>query len=256
MVATRVCAGIVGFADLTLGDAVRPVLERQIMAAGGLASQGGRFCGIRQILCWDQDQSLLNPAYPTSENMTDDPAFRAGFCAPRKARTKFRGVGLLHPIAGNCPACAGVSRDGDGDQSLRRRSTGAWLPGPPRRLRRVGNRHYGTLRVRKRQRSSSAAWACTFPALASSRCSGHRARKTLSKVFAALDAALPGKIRAAALHVGQQFPGGQGQLLFPHRPQCRETADRRGQQGRKARHILAHGLSGTTGSRHLVQPVE
>jgi hypothetical protein len=31
----RVCAGIVGFADLRLGEAVRPVLEAHIAAAGG-----------------------------------------------------------------------------------------------------------------------------------------------------------------------------------------------------------------------------
>ena len=77
--ATRVCAGIVGFADLTLGDAVRPVLERLIMAGGGLSSEGGRFCGIRQTLCWDPDSALLNSAYPTAPDMTDSAAFRAGF---------------------------------------------------------------------------------------------------------------------------------------------------------------------------------
>ena len=75
----RVCAGIVGFADLTLGDAVRPVLERQIMAGGGLVSDGGRFCGIRQIVSWDADAGLMNPVYPSTEDMTALPAFRAGF---------------------------------------------------------------------------------------------------------------------------------------------------------------------------------
>lgn len=44
----RLCAGIVGFADLLAGDAVRPVLERHIAAAGGPASQGGRFRGDRK----------------------------------------------------------------------------------------------------------------------------------------------------------------------------------------------------------------
>jgi hypothetical protein len=40
--ATHICAGIVGFADLTLGDRVAPVLEAE-MAAGG-----GRGGGVRQ----------------------------------------------------------------------------------------------------------------------------------------------------------------------------------------------------------------
>jgi len=76
---TGVCSGIVGFCDLTLGDRVRPVLERMIMAAGGIAGRDGRFCGIRQTLVWDRDDSLLNPASPTSEDMVDLPSFREGF---------------------------------------------------------------------------------------------------------------------------------------------------------------------------------
>ena len=75
----RVCAGIVGFADLLLGDAVRPVLERQIMAGGGLSAQGGRFCGIRMPLAWDADVRLLNSAYPSTRDMIDSSAFRVGF---------------------------------------------------------------------------------------------------------------------------------------------------------------------------------
>ena len=69
----RVCAGIVGHANLALGAAVRPVLEAHIAAGGG------RFRGIRHILTWDPDPSLLNPAYPTPEVMMDTPEFRAGF---------------------------------------------------------------------------------------------------------------------------------------------------------------------------------
>ncbi|MGV6874305.1 amidohydrolase family protein [Pseudochelatococcus sp. B33] len=70
--APGVAAAIVGFADLTLGDAVRPVLEAHVRAAGG------RFRGIRHVLAWDHDVRLLNPAYPTTEDMMDSPAFRAG----------------------------------------------------------------------------------------------------------------------------------------------------------------------------------
>lgn len=69
----RLCAGIVGYADLMLGDAVRPVLEAH------LAAGRGRFRGIRHILAWDADAGLLNPAYPTSEDMTSTAAFQAGF---------------------------------------------------------------------------------------------------------------------------------------------------------------------------------
>ncbi|MFM0349101.1 amidohydrolase family protein [Paraburkholderia sp. RL17-347-BIC-D] len=75
----RVCEAIVGFADLRIGGSVQPVLEAHIAAAGGPVSSGGRFRGIRQIAAWDPDSALLNPAYPTSEDMFDTPEFRAGF---------------------------------------------------------------------------------------------------------------------------------------------------------------------------------
>lgn len=75
----HVCSGIVGFADLMLGDAVRPVLEAHIGACGGKTSSGGRFCGIRHPTAWDIDARLFNPAYPSSDGMMQSKAFRAGF---------------------------------------------------------------------------------------------------------------------------------------------------------------------------------
>lgn len=74
----RVAAAIVGHVDLALGDALRPLLERHIAAAGGLARDGGRFSGIRQPLAWDRDPSLLNPAYATPEGLADHTSFRRG----------------------------------------------------------------------------------------------------------------------------------------------------------------------------------
>ena len=69
----QVCAAIVGQADLMLGENVRPVLEAH------LAAGGGQFRGIRHVAAWDRDAKLLNPAYPTSEDMLASDAFRAGF---------------------------------------------------------------------------------------------------------------------------------------------------------------------------------
>ena len=97
--ASRVCAGIVGFADLNLGDAVRPVLERQLMAGGGLPSAGGRFCGIRQTLCWDEDPQLLNPAYPTSETMMDSDDFRRGFANLASLDLSFDAWAFFHQLS-------------------------------------------------------------------------------------------------------------------------------------------------------------
>lgn len=76
---TRVCAAIVGQADLTLGPAVQGVLERHLAAAGGASGEGGRFSGIRHTLAWDRDASFVNAAYPSSEDLMDSPAFRGGF---------------------------------------------------------------------------------------------------------------------------------------------------------------------------------
>lgn len=70
---TRVAAAIVGQADLMLGQDVRPVLEAH------LAAGGDRFRGIRHIAAWDTDSSLLNPVYPTRQDMLQTPEFRAGF---------------------------------------------------------------------------------------------------------------------------------------------------------------------------------
>ncbi|RTZ41765.1 amidohydrolase [Candidimonas sp. SYP-B2681] len=69
----RICAGIVGHADLTLGDGVRPVLEAHIEAGGD------HFKGIRQPLAWDPDPTLSNPAYPSHRELMEDAAFRRGF---------------------------------------------------------------------------------------------------------------------------------------------------------------------------------
>ena len=69
----KLCAAIVGYADLMQGDAVRPVLEAHLAAGKGF------FRGIRHILTWDNDARLLNPAYPTSADMMESAVFHAGF---------------------------------------------------------------------------------------------------------------------------------------------------------------------------------
>jgi len=70
--ATQVCAGIVGHADMLLGDRVRPVLEAHVAAGGG------RFRGIRHITAWDPDPLVMNPAYQPPKGVLADPTFRAG----------------------------------------------------------------------------------------------------------------------------------------------------------------------------------
>ncbi|MGI8840886.1 MAG: amidohydrolase family protein [Caulobacteraceae bacterium] len=70
---TRPCAGIVGHADLTLGEPVAEVLEAQIAAGGG------RFRGIRHSASWDADPDVLGPLARREQGLYLQPAFRQGF---------------------------------------------------------------------------------------------------------------------------------------------------------------------------------
>ena len=70
---TRVCAGIVGYADLTLGAAVEKVLESQIAAGGD------RFRGIRFITASHPDQAAWGSAIIRPEGLLLDPRVREGF---------------------------------------------------------------------------------------------------------------------------------------------------------------------------------
>jgi L-fuconolactonase len=66
----RACAGIVGYAELMLGSAVREVLEAQIAAGGG------RFRGIRNHLTHDPHVAMFAHGNPA---LMAEPKFREGF---------------------------------------------------------------------------------------------------------------------------------------------------------------------------------
>jgi L-fuconolactonase len=71
--ATRVCAGIVGHVDLTLGDGAAAVLEAH------LARAPDRFRGIRHSAAWDGDPAVLGPLSFRPQGLLADSAFRRGF---------------------------------------------------------------------------------------------------------------------------------------------------------------------------------
>jgi predicted TIM-barrel fold metal-dependent hydrolase len=100
---TRVNAGIVGFADLTLGDGVAPVLEAEIAAGGG------RFRGIRHAAGWDADPAIGNSHTSPGPGVYLQPALRTGL-----KRLAFYGLSfdawVFHPqlqdlvsLARSCP---------------------------------------------------------------------------------------------------------------------------------------------------------
>ena len=69
---TRVATGIVGAANLTLGDRVEPVLEAHIRAGGG------RFRGVRFSTGWDASEAIGNSGTATGLHMLSHPDVRAG----------------------------------------------------------------------------------------------------------------------------------------------------------------------------------
>ena len=86
---TAVAAGIVGYADLTLGDKVAAVLEAH------MAASPARFRGIRHRTPWDPRPEVSRPGGPPPGLLLDG-RFRQGFaCLPRYGLSF--DAWLLHP---------------------------------------------------------------------------------------------------------------------------------------------------------------
>jgi L-fuconolactonase len=69
----KICAAIVGFADLTLGEGVRSVLEAHIQASPN------RFRGIRHATSWHEDKQIRNAHTRPTHKLSETEAFRTGF---------------------------------------------------------------------------------------------------------------------------------------------------------------------------------
>ncbi len=87
--ATEVAAGIVGTADLCLGDDVVPVLEAQI------AASPNRFRGVRHRAAWPERQPSRGQPVGR-EHLLLDPEFRRGFSVLRRYALTFE-AWLFHP---------------------------------------------------------------------------------------------------------------------------------------------------------------
>ncbi len=70
---TQVAAGIVGAADLMLGDAVSEVLEAHLRASEL------RFRGVRYTVSWDADPTVLGGIHQVGPGLYAAPKFREGF---------------------------------------------------------------------------------------------------------------------------------------------------------------------------------
>ncbi|MEO7854891.1 MAG: amidohydrolase family protein [Rubrivivax sp.] len=87
---TRVAAGIVSFADLCLGAAVREVLEAHIDAARN------RFRGIRHAAGWHASEAIRNSHSNPVEGLLLDKSFREGFAQLAPLGLSFD-AWLFHP---------------------------------------------------------------------------------------------------------------------------------------------------------------
>ncbi|MFI0815986.1 amidohydrolase family protein [Streptomyces sp. NPDC021098] len=69
---TRIAAGIVGFADLTMGPGVQSLLEQHVAVAHG------RFRGVRFSTGWDASDRIENAQAAKRPGMLAEPGFREG----------------------------------------------------------------------------------------------------------------------------------------------------------------------------------
>jgi predicted TIM-barrel fold metal-dependent hydrolase len=90
----RLCAGIVGHANLMLGGAAGEVLDALQAAAPG------RFRGIRHQGAWDADPEVLGPPFHAPEGLYRDPTFREGFAELGKRGMSFD-AWVLEPQLGD-----------------------------------------------------------------------------------------------------------------------------------------------------------
>jgi predicted TIM-barrel fold metal-dependent hydrolase len=86
----RLCAGIVGYADLMLGDGARPVLEA-LIAAGN-----GRLRGVRYGVIWDTGNAARMGRRQVPRYQLLDPVFRKGFAHLQPLGLSFE-AWLFHP---------------------------------------------------------------------------------------------------------------------------------------------------------------
>ena len=87
---SRLCAGIVGHADLRLGDGVARVLEAQIAAGDG------RFRGIRHSVVWDASEMFSRGRTNSPKGQMADATWRAGFARLAPLNLTFE-AWLYHP---------------------------------------------------------------------------------------------------------------------------------------------------------------
>ncbi len=86
---THIAAAIVGFADLTLGDAAEPVLQAHMAASS-------RFRGIRYATAWDASEQVHNAHTKPPRGLMQSAGFRTGLACLQRLGLSFD-AWLYHP---------------------------------------------------------------------------------------------------------------------------------------------------------------
>src|SRR5258706_6558502 len=89
----RICEGIIGHADMLLGDEIQPVLEAMVAAGNG------RFSGIRHGAQWDDGAAAHGRAFPP-RYMLLDLRFRRAFARLAPLRLSFDAWIFYHQLPG------------------------------------------------------------------------------------------------------------------------------------------------------------
>jgi L-fuconolactonase len=96
---TAVASGIVGFADLTLGAAIAPVLEAH------LAASPNRFRGIRHSCTWDASPAVKTATPGIPRGLMGEKRFREGLATLKEYNLTFE-AWLYHPQLGELASLA------------------------------------------------------------------------------------------------------------------------------------------------------
>ncbi len=233
----KVCDGIVGFADFFLGAEVDRTLEMH------LARGGDRFKGVRHCSVWDADQTIKSTPMDFPKGLLLDPKFRAGFA--RLARHSLSFDGWLYHT--QIPEFADLARAFP-DTTMILDHIGA-----PLAIGAYAGKRAEVFEVWKTEH----ARACRLPERqCQARRPGHarvrfRLRPRAGAGFfrntcrdvAALYRDDDRVVRAAALHVRKQFPGGQTQLQLPRAVERLQAAGGWCLGRRKGPVVQGHGHS-------------
>ena len=171
-----VCAGIVGHANLLLGDGAKAVLEAEIAAGNG------RFRGIRHSSAWDADKDVAGMYAERPKGLLLDPTFRKGFACLAPLGLSFDAWLFFTRSSANSPISRAPSPTrGSASTIAAARSASAATPTGARKSSRSGRPRSRKSPNARTSSSSSAGSRCACPASAFTSGRSRRPRNRLPR---------------------------------------------------------------------------